>query len=453
MITLLPHQIPHAQRLMSALCEAGNVALDTSSTGTGKTYTALHVAQKLGVTRLLVICPLAAIPEWETAARIAEMDPDIIHYQGLLAEAKRFRDREEIPPSGLWGSWARFRQKWVWSERLHGSESPLIVFDEAHRLTGMDSQMSKMLMACRDQEIPTLMLSATPFYSPLKMRAIAYRFGLTPNPLKSTFVGWCLMHGCYYGNFNQLEFGNGGHHWQQITSECRDRVFGVDKNQVEGFPACQTITRMVPTTEPVDEYYKELEALEAEADLPVVEIMRLRQKIEWAKIPAIVSMAHDLIDQGISVPVFVSFHATAEEIARKLGCDTITGADSTEDRVATVTNFQLNNTVAMVLTMAAGSQSISLHDLHGRPRASLICPGWDSTELVQALGRIHRAGSMSKAQNNIILAAGSDVEKRVAKLLNDKLSALEAITQSDLGAQILIDSPAKLEDSSKENLS
>lgn len=444
MITLLPHQVPHARRLMEALCDPGNVALDTSSTGTGKTYTALHVAQEFKIEQLLVVCPLAAIPEWEAAAKIAGIEPNIIHYQGLLAAAKR--NREGKGPA-VWGGWARYRQKWQWHGPIIEAASPMMIFDEAHRLTGLDSQISKMLMACRDQEIPTLMLSATPFYSPLKMRAMAYRFGLTPNPLKSTFTGWCLMHGCYYGNFNQLTFDEDSQKtlWPQVLEECGGRIFGVNKEEVEGFPECQTVTRLVPTTEPIDDYYGELEVLEAEAELPVVKIMRLRQKIEWAKAKNLVEMAKDLMAQGYSVPIFVSFRATAEKLAEKLKCTQVTGGTAVRDRPGIIQDFQHNKVNCMVLTMDAGAQSISLHDLHGRPRASLICPGWDSTMLVQALGRVHRAGARSKAMNNIILAAGSAVEKRVAELLRHKLTALEEITQSDLGSRILLDAQSESE--------
>ena len=72
--------------------------------------------------------------------------------------------------------------------------------------------------------------------------------------------------------------------------------------------------------------------------------------------------------------------------------------------------------------IAAGGQSINLHDQTGDfPRVSLIVPSYSSTQLIQALGRIHRARSKSPATQRIIFCSGT-VEDHIAKRLKAKIN-------------------------------
>ncbi len=51
MISLRPHQIPHAKAVLAALM-SGRAALDASDTGTGKMYVACAIAAAFKVTPL-----------------------------------------------------------------------------------------------------------------------------------------------------------------------------------------------------------------------------------------------------------------------------------------------------------------------------------------------------------------------------------------------------------------
>lgn len=64
---LLEFQRPHARSLLFSL-KQNQTALDASDTGTGKTYTALCLAEELGLTPIIV-CPKSVIPGWHTAAK------------------------------------------------------------------------------------------------------------------------------------------------------------------------------------------------------------------------------------------------------------------------------------------------------------------------------------------------------------------------------------------------
>src|SRR5437868_13705235 len=77
---LLDYQIIHAINLI--LCFKKNmVALDGSSTGTGKTYTSICVCKELGL-RPLIICPLSIMSVWKSVCDYFDVHPiAIINYE------------------------------------------------------------------------------------------------------------------------------------------------------------------------------------------------------------------------------------------------------------------------------------------------------------------------------------------------------------------------------------
>ena len=86
----------------------------------------------------------------------------------------------------------------------------------------------------------------------------------------------------------------------------------------------------------------------------------------------------------------------------------------------------------IICNIKAGGIGISLHDTIGNhPRVSLISPTWSSIDLVQALGRIHRAGGKSKSLQRIIYTADT-IEERIADKLKNKLLNINSINNGDL---------------------
>ena len=66
---------------------------------------------------------------------------------------------------------------------------------------------------------------------------------------------------------------------------------------------------------------------------------------------------------------------------------------------------------------------VSLHDLHRILRMSLISPTWSGQDLVQCLGRIHRADVFAPAQQRIVFCADT-YEERISEILQKKLQIL-----------------------------
>ena len=109
------------------------------------------------------------------------------------------------------------------------------------------------------------------------------------------------------------------------------------------------------------------------------------------------------------------------------------GKQTYEERIKNINNFQTNKEKIIICNIQAGGQSINLHDeLGGHPRVSLIVPSYSSTQLIQALGRINRAGSKSPSTQRIIFCSGT-VEDHIAKKLKEKIKNLSSLNDTDLG--------------------
>ena len=111
----------------------------------------------------------------------------------------------------------------------------------------------------------------------------------------------------------------------------------------------------------------------------------------------------------------------------------IHGKQTFEERKDNIRRFQKNQDKIIICNICAGGQSINLNDIHGdHPRISLIVPSYSSTQLVQALGRIHRAGSKTPATHRIIFCSNT-VEEHIAKKLKEKVNNLASLNDNDLG--------------------
>jgi SNF2 family DNA or RNA helicase len=166
---------------------------------------------------------------------------------------------------------------------------------------------------------------------------------------------------------------------------------------------------------------------------PLTFILRAQQRIEILKIPIFIEMCNDLRHNNYSVVIFVNFTKTLEVLCDMLHTSSkIYGEQTQSERMKVIDDFQSNKTSIIVCNIKAGGIGISLHDTTGtNPRASLISPTWSSIDLVQALGRIHRAGGKTKSLQRIIYVAET-VEEKIAEKLKNKLLNINSINNGDL---------------------
>jgi SNF2 family DNA or RNA helicase len=165
---------------------------------------------------------------------------------------------------------------------------------------------------------------------------------------------------------------------------------------------------------------------------PMTEILRARQEAELVRVPVLLELAQSLLDEDKSVVVFCNFRNSLDTLSLELkNCSMIWGGQREDERQKMIDDFQNNINHVMLCQIQSGGVGVSLHDLNGRPRSSLICPTYSAIDLKQALGRIHRAGAKSKAIQRIVFAADS-IEEKVMRKVRAKLHNIETLNDGDI---------------------
>ena len=398
-IELYPHQVDNAHTLINSI-KASGAGLDCSETGTGKSFTALAVASVLK-RKPFVICPLSVGPAWEAKFKQA----------GIRG-----------------GRWINYEKARRANFKMPTDHQWLVIWDECHRCKAAGSQQAKLL-AKVGPLYPSLLLSATPFASPMETRALLHVLGLVD---WKKWYGFLPSVGCWQNrNLHNAWM------WKQRPEDIDHlrillNPFTVKAKwrDVEGFPDNVVFaeTVRVKDRDKFDALYEELTHTNK-----LVEQLRLRMLIEQHRVPAMVDMAGDLLAQGVSPVAFFNFTEPLLEYAESIGTDKIIhGPTKGRDRARIVKEFQRSDTACPIaLNIKAGGEGIDLHDTEGVPRVSLISPTWSAQDLRQALGRIHRVGARSRAVQRILFAAGT-LEEQVLRVVRAKAGNIDKLTDQDL---------------------
>lgn len=390
----------------------------------------------------LVVCPKIAISQWRSVIGgmgAASMVRDVLNPEQLVKK------------TGC--RWYRHEDGWTLPPEF--DRGGLLVFDEVHRgASGPNSKTTLALARWCNKAHPenkVLAMSATPFETPMKMRALGYLMGFH-RFVDASFYDWCRQNGCGYVDIGWgpsrrriFRFTTDKARSEVIMRDIRDRMgdrfLAVGPSEIPGFP--DEVREVVL----IDLAKKDHDALvRAYEEMPerikhmskddMVKTLRLRQQAEWCKASVLAEMAADYVEDGYSVFIAISFsdcrRRIEEELAKKgVKYASIYGGQRDSERQAGVDSFQRNETHVMVGMMQACSVALSLHDeRHERPRVSLISPSYSASDVIQALGRIRRVGGTTAVQK-IVLAAGS-VEERVAMAVQRKIDCLETLSDRDL---------------------
>jgi superfamily II DNA or RNA helicase len=446
-VGLLAYQLAPVSLHVASLKNFG-ASVDASDTGTGKTYSALAACRELGLSPL-VLAPKSVLPSWARAATHFGLTlTGIINYEKIKTG------------NTVWGKWVKIdtgrknsKGETIFDEKFIFAPSVTsLVFDEVHRCKGTDTANAYLLRAAKAQEIPTIALSATLAHNPLEMRAIGNLLGLCT---WGGFWQWAIRNGCSKNPWGGMDF-NGS---RLVLEDLHKQIFPAHGARVriadlgDAFPETQiaaeayNLNGAASEIDRIDaEMHREIEELfrcvstdKASARAAaLVAMLRARQRAELVKVPLFVELAQDAIESGQSVAVFVCFAETLNAIAARLEsagvkCAQIRGGQSAEDRESGIAAFQADKIRCILAMIQAGGVGVSLHDLNGNfPRASFISPTWSAVELRQTLGRVHRAGGLSKSTQRIVFVADS-VEEQVRRTVESKLSRLDTLNDGDLG--------------------
>ncbi len=413
--------------------------LRADDTGVGKTFISLFVCKALGI-KPFVVAPKIVLTAWREAAEMVDVELiDVVNIEKL--KAKNHDALHRLPNHGT-------RKKPLSNWKWNLPAGTLVIIDEAHICGGIDTQNARVLAALRPAKLPAILMSATIADNPMRLKSAGYLLGLHGY---SDYRNWCRKHGCVLNPFAggyQLMFSSSDLVTEGALKKIHTELFPARGGRLrvedlEDFPTNRIIAEAydLPNHKEVQAIYNELEDSLVDADddeIPLVKLLRARQKVELFKSVLFTQLTTDALDEGKSVVIFVSFKATMDAIQEQLektGIKSlrIEGGQKQTLRDEIIQNFQLNKTHVILCMTQAGGVGISLHDLHGRPRESLISPPYSAKDLKQVLGRIHRAGSKSKALQKIIYVAKT-VEEQTCKNVRKKLNNLSQLIDGDLSS-------------------
>jgi superfamily II DNA/RNA helicase len=276
----------------------------------------------------------------------------------------------------------------------------------------------------------------------LKLRAIGYLAGLFPFS-KAGFYAWCRQHGCYSSPFayGKLEFTKGRkaqEHMAKIREGLGNLTIGIRMSDIPDFPdglvEANLYDLSAEYTAEIQKIYDEMdEALKKPNVNELTELIRARQRTELIKVPLLVDLVKDAVDEeGNSAVVFVGFRETVQRLRREFpGAAVIIGDQKPEERQQAIDDFQANRKHVCLATFGAGGCGLSIHDItQTRPRVSFLTPGWSASDTVQALGRIRRVGG-TPVRQTFVLVAGT-IEERIHKAVSRKLANISTLNDGDL---------------------
>jgi hypothetical protein len=308
----------------------------------------------------------------------------------------------------------------------------------------------------------TLLLSATTATNPLEMKA--FGFATTLHNLVN-YRHFITDSGAYVGRFGGYQIDLGSQRTVEAMANIHNRLFNEYKVSSRMtrkmfdkiFPDNHVMAEcfdMGTNTDKINRVYQQMESELAALEESSVNysqhhfaiMTKARRMAELLKVPTMVEMIEDWFDEGISPVVFVNFTDTVEAIIKQLSKNRkfdgliakIVGGQTDKVRQADIEGFQNDTKRIMIANLAAGNAGVSLHDLNGNfARGAIISPSYSAINLLQALGRIHRAEGKTKCIQKIMFA-DKTIEVDACKRVQCKLNNLEALNDGDLTYSVRI---------------
>jgi len=446
---LLPPQREHAVNLLNSLYING-VACDQSETGTGKTYVAAWLAKNLN-SPVVIVCPKVVIPSWTKVLSYFGIKAHcLINYEKLIrgnTEHLSFKDGKDTGPSDY---------------TINFPKNSLVILDEVHKCKSATSKNSDFLIKLKMDGYKSLLLSATAATNPLEMKA--FGFATTLHNLVS-YRHFITSSGAYAGRYGGFQIDLQSQKTIEAMSNIHNTLFNLYKVSSRMtrkmfdkiFPDNHVMAEcfdMGTNTDRINRVYEQMEAEMAALEESSINysqhhfaiMTKARRMAELLKVPTMVEMIEDWYDEGISPVVFVNFTDTVEAIEKQLAKNRkfdgkiarIVGGQSDKVRQKDIEDFQSDNKRIMIANLAAGNAGVSLHDLIGNhPRGSIISPSYSAINLLQALGRIHRAEGKTTCIQKVMFAAGT-IEEEACKRVQCKLNNLECLNDGDLTYSVRI---------------
>lgn len=425
-------------------------AFDASPTGTGKTYCASWIAKNYG-SSVVVICPKSVQKNWfDTLKSFGIDNPIVMTFERLVRGNTNYYTYDMSVYLNRTNWWKSL------GITVNFPSNSLVILDEVHKCKGQKSLSGECLVAIKNAGHKLLMLSASAATNVTEMKAFGY---VTLLHSGYGFYDFCKDNGVAFNRFGlgtwdaNLQKCKEGmvriHNTLFNTLGCANRMNRKDFGDI--FPDNQVIADgfdLGSNTAKLQSVYNEMEYELMNLDESSMEysehhfaiIMKARRQSELLKVPAMVSWIEDMYDEGVSPVVFINFRETLEAIEKRLDSAKysgkiakIVGGQTQKQRDNEIEQFQSDTKRICLVMVAAGSASVSLHDLNGNyPRSTLINPSYSAINTLQALGRCHRANGKTPVIQRFFFANGVEIEEKMRKRVNLRLTNLDSLNDGDL---------------------
>jgi superfamily II DNA or RNA helicase len=443
---LLPYQHSHADNIAYTLKRYGR-ALDLSQTGTGKSYVSASVCVALKM-RPLVICPKSLVSMWPKVLKEFGVEPyGVANYEMLQfgnymvgSETKKcpyikkvevdIKDNDVIEND--YKSKKRDEDgKYFTYEWQNLPNDVIVIFDEAHRCKNGRTFNGIILHTLAETDAKILLLSATLADKPETFVLPAFVLRLVDSVRKAKM--W--IYGLAKGYLNPM---SGVHDvlFPEYASRMRSRdVKGLfpDNRILADCYEMENAKEIEKQYMLIEDEINKLKTKEDSSNCVLAKILYARMRIEQLKIPTFLKLAKETLENGNSVAIFVNFTDTLKTIQKELDAKcVIYGQQSIEERDRSVRLFNQDKERVIICNIRSGGVGISLHDTIGDyPKVSIISPSWSAQDILQALGRIHRANGKTPVVQKIVFCKGT-IEEDICKKMTEKIKNIAQLNDGDL---------------------
>lgn len=441
---------PYQQEAVAFLGRTGR-GIYADPPGAGKTAATLTwLAGTPGLT--LIVAPLSVLGHWEREARV--WNPDLVVVRGDGTKAQRFQARQEVAgrspggdtPTALLLHYEALRQD---VDSLVGLTWDSVVFDEAHRLKGRDTLVSKAAIRIARRTDQIALLTGTPIMN----RAYELWSLLRLLDPKAYTSFWRWVH--RYFETEQAHFIKSPRPVTLVKDvkpgmmkALRDEVHPVLLQRplerlLPDLPDVESILYPVALTATERRLYDALEKhswVQAEdgsilqVSNEVSKISRQRQLASdfsslfdggapASKAKAAIEVIEDLEPQ--QVVVMCAFRHTADTIAAGIkGAEAYHGEHTAAEREALLARFKSGGLRVLVGTQATLGEGVD--GLQKAQHLVMVDRDWTPARNEQAVGRLRRSGQQSTVFVHHLFCEGT-IDETVARTCDEKQSLIQEV--------------------------
>lgn len=436
--------------------------------GTGKTMVAIALAGhrhiNYGMTKMLVVCPLTVISEWERQFKeMATFDCKIYYdvntinddYKGLKVLVVGYRNVWEHRKKNKTlkdGNVVEVKQ-WIPKKAIMKWAPEMVICDESHKIKGRNSIQSKAMAKISKVSKYRMILTGTPVANGPDDLFSQFRF-LNPNVFGTSFT-YFRNEFCKMGGFQ-------GKKIMGLLKEKEKDFINLVYNNAYRVSKEEAIVHLPPVFEnnvfttlekKAQKYYDEMKKesiviLEDDvvtAPIVLTQIIRLQQitggflkgeekttQVSKAKINALKETIQDLLEEkkDRKIAIFARFSGEIKIISElltkmKLSHTKLEGSTKRSARPGIIFDFQ--NKVdprVLVIQISTGGEGITLTKAD-----TIIFYSLDFSLISheQAKARIHRMGQNSYSVNYVYIIIKNTIDEKIRALLDEKKATTDYI--------------------------